>query len=389
MKRYIPKIAFGMLLFCAAGCSPPIMLPPVQEPPDSMAWQNCANDARARSGRSVIDDVTMDSAQLICEGVVLSNDPAHVDEAVEMLTEAAMRDKNDYRGYWLSARILTGAGRYEEALTHFARAKKRAPQMEVPTVKLAQLVADNDGDQDALLFLQKAENRGMCTFSCIGMLADLYQRTGQSDAAKKLFEDMLKERPEDSEAYIGLARISNQQERFDEEADFLKKAIGTRGFDALDEERQATIHYSRAFAHYNAGEYDRARKSINKALGMKSKAQWLLLAGWIELKLKDPAMGLIQFEKAIDADDKLAAAYAGAGDASKTLGNFSDADRHYRKATLLDPLNGFYKLKLAALLIEQKDYDNAKIQLKDALKQGEEKLPQDLLGEIRDALKNR
>ena len=389
MKQRRLVIISGMLLVCAAGCSPPIMLPPVQEPLNSMAWQNCASDARARTGRSVIDDMTMNSEQLICEGVVLSNDPARVDEAVEMLTEAALRDKKDYRGYFLSARVLTQAGRYEEALTHFARARKRSPQLEIPTVKLAKLVEDNNGAEEALSFLEKAQKRDMCTFNCIGMLADLYHRTGSGDKAKALFESMREKNPEDPEAYIGLARISNQQEKFDEEADYLKQAVGAKGFDALEKERKAAIHYSRAFAHYNAEEYEKARKSVSKALELQSRADWVLLAGWIELKLKDPAMALIQFEKAIDADDKLAAAYAGAGDASKILGNMSDADKYYRKATLLDPLNGFFKLKLAALLIEQKDYDNAKIQLKDALKQGEKTLPQDLLGQIREALKNK
>ena len=261
MRNVIPLTIFGALFFGAVGCSPPIMLPPAQEPLDSVAWQNCAKDATARSGRSLIDDLTLDSQRLLCEGVVLSNDDAQSDEAVEMLTESALLDKSDYRPYWISGRVLTRAGRYEEALTHFSRAKKRAPQMEVPTVKLAKMVAENNGDQEALQFLEKAQKRDMCEFSCRGMLADQYHKAGKIDDAKKIYEDMIDERPEDPEAYIGMARISNVAEDFDKEAKYLREAIKTDGYDKLDDDRQAALYYSEAFALYNADKYKTAKKT--------------------------------------------------------------------------------------------------------------------------------
>ena len=387
MKTVIPLTITGVLLFGAIACSPPIMLPPAQEPLDSVAWQNCANDAQTRSGRSLIDDMTLDSQRLLCQGVVLSNDESRDDEAVEMLTEAALLDKSDYRPYWLSGRVLTRAGRYEEALTHFSRAKKRAPQMEVPTVKLAKMVAEKSGDQEALLFLEKAQKRGMCEFSCLGMLADQYHKAGRVNEAKEIYEGMMEERPDDPEAYIGMARISNVAENFDQEAKWLREAIKSDGYNKLDEDRQASLYYSEAFALYNASKYKTAKKRINRAIGKNAPAEWLLLAGWIELKLEDPTQAAMQFEKAIKKNSKLAAAHAGAGDAAKATGKNSDARNYYKDAAKLDPTNGVIKLKLAAIYIEQKDYEKAEIQLEDAIKLGEDKLPANLLGQVTDALR--
>ncbi|MBN2718412.1 MAG: tetratricopeptide repeat protein [Deltaproteobacteria bacterium] len=383
----ISMTTFGALLFGAIACSPPIMLPPVQEPLDSVAWKNCAAEAEARTGRSMIDDITKDSPALMCKGVALSNEKKHEDEAVEMLTESALLDKADYRPYWLSGRVLTRAGRYEEALTHFSRAKKRAPNMEVPVVKLAQMVVEERGDLEAMLFLEKARERDMCTFSCRGMLADQYHKAGRVDDAKKIYKDMIDENPDDPEAYIGLARISNVAREFDKEADYLREAIKSKGYDALDEERQATLYFSEAFALYNAEKYKTAKKRLEKAMRTQSPAEWLLLAGWIELKLGESAMALIQFEKAIKKNDKLAAAHAGAGDAAKALGNLKDARDFYRQATTLDPTNGVDRLKLAAVYIDRKEYDKAETQLDDAIKLGEDKLPPKLLQQVKDALR--
>ncbi|MBN2526839.1 MAG: tetratricopeptide repeat protein [Deltaproteobacteria bacterium] len=389
MKYRSSIIMLGTLMIGQVACSPPVMLPPVQEPLDSVAWQNCAKDAEERSGRSLLDDMKMDGNYLMCKGVVLSNDPSREDEAVEMLTESALLDKKDYRPYWLSAQVLTRAGRYEEALTHFSRAQKRAPQMEVPTVKLAQMVAEKIGDDEALQFVEKARKRGLCEFSCVGMLADLYHGTGKRDEALKLYEDMIKKKPDDPEAYIGLARIANLNEDFREEAKQLDKAIDAKGFDKLDKDRKASLYHSLAFAQYNAGKYDKAKKSLKKAVRKKESADWLLLAGWIELKLDDPAMAQIQFDKAIEMDSKLAAAHAGLGDAAKALGDLNKAEKAYKKAAYLDPTSGLFKLKLSALYIELNDFEKAKIQLDDALKLGATKLPQDLLYQVKNAIRNR
>ncbi|MBN2341572.1 MAG: tetratricopeptide repeat protein [Deltaproteobacteria bacterium] len=386
MNRIARIVGFLMGIVGVAACSPPVMIPEVQTPLDSVAWQDCASDAQSREGRSLIDDMTMDSEMLLCQGVVLSNDEARVDEAVEMLTEAAVTDKTDYRAYFLSGRVLTEAGRYEEALTHFARAKKRSPQIEVPTVRLGKKVIEQYGDLEAMVFLQKANRRGLCEYDCKGMLAELYHRVDRDADANALYEEMLAENSDEPEAYIGLARMHNSKKEFKQEAKLLKKAMKTKGFDELPKEQQAALYHSRAFALYNAGEYEDAQKVLSDAMRFKKTAEWSLLSGWIQMKLKDPAMALIQFEKAVDQDDKLAPAHVGVGDANKALGNLKDARKAYQKAVVLAPTDGVIKLKLAAVYIELKDFDKAKIQLDDAVKLGTDNLPKELLQEVTDAI---
>lgn len=368
------------------GCSPAVMLPPVQEPLDSTAWKNCAKDAQQRAGSALIDDLTMGSKELLCYGVVLSNEESKVDEAVEMLTEAAIMDKADYRAYFLSGRVLTRASRYEEALTAFARARKRNAQMEVPVVRLGNMVIEKNGDKEGVSFLQKVSKRGLCDFECKGLLAELYHRTDDVETATKLYSEMIEENVDDPQAYIGLARINNSEKTFKDEAKFLKKAIRTDGFKSLPNDKQAALLHSRAFALYNAEDYREAQKVLSKAMSYKSPAEWCMLSGWIQLKLSDPAMALVQFEKAIDKDKKLAPAYTGIGDASNALGQSEDAAKAYKQAAYLAPTDGIIKLKLAVAYIEMRDFDKAKIQLKDATKLGTNKLPKELLAQITDAI---
>lgn len=386
MNRYRFKIGFVILVLGAVACSPPVALPAVQTPLDSVAWENCAADAQARAGRSMIDDMKMDADLLICKGVVMSNDEAKVDEAVEMLTESAVTDKEDYRAYFLSARVLTQAGRYEEALTHFARAQKRNSKIDVPTVKFGKKVIEKYGELEGMVFLDKAKRRGFCGYGCKGMLANLYQRQNRIDDAKELYEEMLDENDGQPEAYIGLALMENSEKNYNKEAKLLKKAMNTKGFETLSKPKRAEVYHNRAYALYNAKKYVDAQKVLDDAVGFKQSAQRSLLAGWIQLKLGDSAMALIQFEKALDKDKKLAAAHVGVGDASKALGSLNDAQKAYAQAAYLNPLDGVVKLKLAAIYIEKKDFDNAKIQLSDAKKLGTEKLPQELLTDVTDAI---
>ncbi|MBN2802050.1 MAG: tetratricopeptide repeat protein [Deltaproteobacteria bacterium] len=383
------KKSFPLFLYLSIfGCSPAVMVPPANEPLDSIAWQSCATKATDREGRALIDDLTMDSKTLLCKAVVLAGDEKNIDEAIEMLDEAAVRDKLDHRAYYMAGRILATAGRYEEAFSYFRRSQKRYPQMEVPLLRLAKKVLDANGEDEALRFVEKACKSDNCSFDTNAFLASLYLKVQRVEDAEVLYKKMAKENPDSPIPYSGLAKMSNSTNDFKSEIEYLNSATNSKGFLELSNDNKASMYYSLAFACYNNEDYQQAKEAIDNALQLGDSASWYLLSGWIINNLGDPAMASIKFTRAIEIDKKLAPAYAGLGDTNLTLGQTKKAIDAYKQAIFYDPLNPIYKLKLAKSYAKDNNIEQAKTLLSDAIKTGKNNIPQDLIIEVSTAIAN-
>ena len=366
----------------AAACGPGVQVPPVNEPLKSKAWAACAGDAEGREAVAMIDDLTLDTTRLVCRGATLAAD-GKTDEALDLLTEAGVRDKEDHRPHYLAGRILADAGRYEEALTAFQKSAERYPSMEVPTERLGRQVRERDGDAAALSFVAKADERSLCPYGCRGLLAELHHAAGDDAKAKEIYDKMVKSDPGEPQAYVGLAALSNAAGDYLAESDLLTKAVEAKKFKELGPEAQANVHYSHAFSRYNARKYKGAVKSIDRALELKGdRADWWVLAGWIALKLEDPAVALVKFDKAAALDDKIAAAQTGRGDAMLALGREEDAIVAYQRAKPLDSGNAVIVLKLAKAKAKAGATDEAKALFDEAVALDKEHLPADLLKEV-------
>jgi len=366
----------------AAACGPGVKVPPVNEPLDSAAWTECAGDAEGREAVAMIDDLTLDTTRLVCRAATLAAG-GKIDEALDLLTEAGVRDKEDHRPHYLAGRIFAEASRYEEALTAFQRSAERYPSMEVPTERLGRQVRERDGDAAALSFVAKADGRDLCPYGCRGLLAELHHAAGDDTKAKEIYDKMIKSDPGEPQAYVGLAALSNSAGDYLAESDLLTKAVEAKKFKELGPESQGNVHYSHAFSRYNARKYQGAVKSIDRALGLKGdRADWWVLAGWIALKLDDPAIALVKFDKAATLDDELAAAQTGRGDAMLALGREEDAITAYQRAKPLDSGNAVIVLKLAKAKAKAGAKDEAKALFDEAVALDKDHLPADLLKEV-------
>lgn len=366
----------------AAACGPGVKMPAVNEPLDSAAWTECAGDAEQRESVAMIDDLTLDAQRLVCRAVTLAA-AGKTDEALDLLTEAGVRDKKDHRPHYLAGRILADAGRYEEALTAFQKSAERYPSMEVPTERFGRQVRERDGDAAALSFVTKADGRGLCPYGCQGLRAELHHAAGEDEKAKEIYEKMVKSDPAEPAGHVGLASLSNAAGDYLAESELLTKATEAAGFKELGPEAQANVHYSHAFSRYNARKYKGAVKSIDRAIELKGeRADWWVLSGWIHLKLEDPAVALVKFEKAAALDAELAAAHAGRGDAMLALGRSQDAIVAYQRAKGLDAGNAVIVLKLAKAKAKAGAADEAKALFDEAVALDKEHLPADLLKEV-------
>jgi tetratricopeptide (TPR) repeat protein len=370
----------GALL--VTGCGPGVRLPGVHEPLDSAEWQRCAGELAERESIGLIDDLTLDSKTMLCKGVVLAAE-GQVAEGLELLTEAGVRDKEDHRPHYLAGRILAENGRFEEALAAFERAQRRFEGLEVPTERLGRQIHEKEGPEQAKSFLGKANDRGLCPYGCRGFLARMYHETGDDAQAKAIYEQMVKEAPAEPSAYVGLAALHNSAGEYLEESDLLTKAVSAKLFAELSKQQQADIHYSHAFARYNCRKYKGAGASIQRAIDLDAgRADWYVLAGWIELKQQSAALASVKFEKAVALDGKLAAAHTGIGDAAIELGQPDEAILAYERAMELDPADAVIVLKLAYAVALAGDRDRAAQLVDQAASLDREHLPPDLLGKV-------
>ncbi|MCP4605792.1 MAG: tetratricopeptide repeat protein [Proteobacteria bacterium] len=385
-KTFI-KALFVAMIAAAGACSPAVRLPGVHEAIDSAEWRRCAGELEKRESVAMIDDLTLDAQTMLCQGVVLAA-AGKTDEGLELLTESGVRDKSDHRPHYLSGRILAQAGRYEESLTAFSRSAKRFPSMEVPTERLGRQLLDENGAQEARLFLEKARKRELCLYGCKGLLARLLSETGESKQAEAVYKEMIADNPAEPAAYVGLAGLQNKASKHREEADFLEQAKQTKHFEQLGESGQADILYSLAFARYNAREYTAAAAVMERAITLKSDlADWHILAGWIEMKRDRPETAASKFEMAISLNSRLGAAHAGLGDARVAMKEPSKALADYEKARELDPTNAVFVLKLALASALAGDLDRARLLIDEAARLDKEHLPPDLLLKVTDLVK--
>ncbi len=394
MYRPIPLIntmlacqVLVFLLWGGFGCSPAVNLPSVHEPLDSREWVTCASDLAEREAVGMIDDLTLDAKTLLCKGVSLAAS-GQVEAGLELLIESSVRDKADHRPHYLSGRILVDAARYEEALTAFGRSMKRFPTIEVPTERIGRTVLDKEGPEKACQFLAMAKTRELCPYGCLGLLAKLYQKTKQPEKSEAIYIEMKQQNPGEPAAYVGLAALRNSAAQHSAEAVLLEQARTSKHFAHLSESQRADILYSLAFARYNTGEYLLASKIIAQAIDYTpDRADWCLLAGWIEMKRDSPDEAYSWFEKATKLDDRLAPAHAGKGDAQAALGETDNAVRFYAEAHELDPTNTIFSLKLAHATAQSGDLDKARQLLDEATRMDKAHLPPDLVGKVTDLLK--
>jgi tetratricopeptide (TPR) repeat protein len=375
----------AMLSVVTAGCGPSVQLPPVQEPLDSSAWERCSgelDELQDPDAPKMAEELTTSNKTMICRGVVAAA-KGNVEEGLEILNEAAIKDKTDHRPLYLAGRILAQQGRYEEALTAFERSAKRFPSIEVPTERIGRKLEGKESSEAALAFLQMARDRQLCPYGCMGFIAKLYQRNGEHEKAEATYVEMIHEAPGEPAAYVGIAGLRNQAGDYGEEVKMLEQAEKAKHFKDLSNGQKADIYHSLAFACYNAQEFGSAQIAVERALAIKKdRPEWLVLAGWIEMKQGRPEVAERWFAKARLADSGFAAAHEGIGDAKIEMGKVHQAIGAYRRAADIDPTSTVYMLKLAYAHALIGDRDAAARLVADATHLNRDHLPEELLSKV-------
>ncbi len=371
------------------GCLPTVQMPGVLDPLNDPKWKACAEDLAARQEQAMLDNFMLDSDRLVCQGVVTATE-GKVNESMNLFAKAAVKDPKDHRPHYLAGRILTDEGRYDEALTAFERSYERYPALAVPTERMGRNIEKTKGAEESAAFLRRAMDRNLCDYGCKGLLAQLYKNLEKTVFAKPLYEQMAAEEPWEPAAFVGLAALSNAEGDFQKEISYLEKATAAKNFKELSTSQQGSIYYSLAFAKFNREDYFGARRVIEDAVKLNpNRADWYLLAGWIDLKTNNASQALASFEKAKSIDQNQAVIHEGIGDAEMVLGNFSNARNAYSRARIIDPSNALYSLKLAHAAALDGDQNIAKQWYDNAVASaGAVGLPKELLEKVSALIEN-
>jgi tetratricopeptide (TPR) repeat protein len=158
-------------------------------------------------------------------------------------------------------------------------------------------------------------------------------------------------------ARLGLARVYEQQEKYQLAIDTLKSAL----------QDTAEIHIALGRIHERQGQESQAEREYRQASKLGADEAYRYL-GRLYLKRGEYQDAIRVFEKrSALLEHKDAWAYADLGYAYVDAGQLEDAAKQYQQATLLGPNEPFFWTELSWTYVEAKQYDNAEEILNEAI----------------------
>jgi putative PEP-CTERM system TPR-repeat lipoprotein len=164
------------------------------------------------------------NASLKAQLIRVETETDGVDQAVARAHAFAKDDPDDDLYDLLSAELYEKAGRAGDAITLLDKSVAARPADDDLTIALSRLYA-RTGDQakaEAVLTRRlKADPKALTVAS---VLAELYRTTGRRDDAKKLYNNVVSQRPNDEAALIGLGEITVAERKWPEATDYIARA---------------------------------------------------------------------------------------------------------------------------------------------------------------------
>ena len=136
----------------------------------------------------------------------------------------------------------------------------------VPDIYLLLSEAQSGAGQknNAISTLEKAIKLNEKNIEAYARLADLYQKSGLEDKAKKTYETLLNLSPNDPQVYLALGQYSLKSKKYSDALNNFEKSNSLR--------RSASASEGLAIAAFNLGKNDKAREAAKAAISMDAGA---------------------------------------------------------------------------------------------------------------------
>jgi tetratricopeptide (TPR) repeat protein len=195
-------------------------------------------------------------------------------------------------------------------------------------------------------------------------------RFGESESAKRSFENTLRLEPKFAEAHVSLAMILAQQHELASACEHLVQAINIYG----NTPSAAHSHFllAKVLAEQNA--LEKASQELNVAISLRPNyAEAFLAEGLIRKKQTNDAKAIVAFKKAVTLSPEDFDAQYELGTAYLRAGNPSQAVAHLREAAKLKPDDRSALYQLCRALQKEGKSEQAKaceLQLSTKIKSG-------------------
>lgn len=306
----LASLALAAALSVACGGPPK----PANDPPPA------ASDAEP-AGPPDVPASKADGDIAAAEAALKDGDAARAKKAAEA---ALAKDEKSSKAHYYAAVAGEALGDKEGAEKHYRRALELSPTLSDAAVNLSALLLDAGRAADAAAVLKPLAGKGdpLVAANYAAVLA----ASGDHPGALAAYETAVKGGgAKDLRVRLGYAHELVKAARKDDAAKTLRE--GTSG---LPDDRDLLAAMARGLAE--AGAYDDAIKTIDRAIKLKSSPDLLLYRALFRRGSKDPAGAKTDLEAAIAADAKLVPAYVYLGEVLEELKKPADAKKAYEKA---------------------------------------------------------
>ncbi|MFA5271191.1 MAG: tetratricopeptide repeat protein [Candidatus Omnitrophota bacterium] len=257
------------------------------------------------------------------------------------------------------ASIYIRAGQFDKAESELKEAKRLNPDNFDVSLGLIFLYSYTQKDKQLEAeykdFLERAHKLKPKDLRIAEYLAQLYFYEKNPQEAFKIYEEIVKERPDYVEGFFWLGLLNEEFKKHDDAIKMWKKAL------ELDPDHAQTLN-SLGYVYAEEGKnLDEAEKLIKKALVLEpDSGAYLDSLGWVYFKKKDYQKAEVYLKKAISYQED-PVIYEHLGDLYITLSNESEALNYYKKGLVRFPENVQLKEKISKYA---KETENTKKQSK-------------------------
>ena len=182
---------------------------------------------RFREARAVLQNAVgadPGNASLKAQLIRVEAETDGVDQAVVQAHAFAKDDPDNDLYDLLSAELYEKAGRTVDAIALLDKAVAARPADDDLTIALSRLYTRTSDPAKAEAVLTRRLKADPKAVTVASVLAEFYRTTGRRDDAKKLYNDVVSQRPGDAAALIGLAEIAVAERKWPEATDYIARA---------------------------------------------------------------------------------------------------------------------------------------------------------------------
>lgn len=280
-------------------------------------------------------------------------------EALELLNQIELLEPANNEVYTAKGEIYSMMNKHELAIKEY---KKAIPYAENPEDIYASIAYEYENINDypqAIKNLKKALEIKPDSENLIHEIAFFFELTGREEEAIKFFGEFLDKNPYSKVGWFNLGIFFNTLELFE-------KAIEAYEFTLAIDEEFSSAYFNIANSYSGLQHYKKAIKYYLKTFEFETpEPLTYFYIGESYENLDDLENALINFNKAIELDDKIGEPWAGSARIAVKQQQDQKAIKFYEKAISLMPLNDDFKYELAIVRLRNRMFAEAEVLFKE------------------------